>query len=439
MAKNLSSSRDPQAAMARKAIESLRNSGQPPKLGASTLNVGTESLLAELCEKYLEDHCASFEGEDGGGACKWIEADYGNGKTQFLRCVQELAWQRNFVVGYVELSQDESPLDRPDRVFSAVARSIQAQPNGPADVDRTRGFNHVLEQLLDRRFEGVLSGLPDDGLRIAAVDWVQQSFRNTPVESSALITAATVYLTAKLEGEPEREEIAKLYLRGEVVPTGELKKIGVFEKLDKSSAFRLLRSVTQILQRSELAAGTVLLFDEARRTLSLMSTKSQKQACENLLSVINHCNNGDFPGTIFLYAVMPEFFSDFVTAYPALQQRCGPATRVNLNSLHGMKELDLLQRIAEKVLAIYCLAYNWTPSDGFPMNSQLYQIALASLRQSTGTGTRRLLVKTTVLALDQFRDRGVFEISESEATAFAAGAVEELNAMESAIVDSQGE
>lgn len=424
---------------AKKAIESLRNSGQPPKLGASTLNVGTNHLLVDLRKRYLEDHCASIEGEDGGGACKWIEADYGNGKTQFLRCVQEIGWECNYVVGYVELSQDESPLDRPDRVFSAVARSLQAQPNSAADVDRTRGLNHVLEQLLDQKFQGVLSGLPDDGLRSDALDWVQQSLRNTPVESSALATAATVYLTAKLKGESEREEISKLYLRGEAVPQAELKNIGVFEKQDKASAFRLLRSVTQLLQRSGLATGTILLFDEARRTLSLMSAKSQKHACENLLSVINHCNNGDFPGTMFLYAVMPEFFTDFVTQYAALQQRCGPATRVNLNVVQGITELDLLREIAKKVLAIYCEAYSWTPTDGVPVDAQLDEVAKASFRQAMGTGSRRLLVKTTVQLLDKFRDSGVFALSESNAMKMATEAVEELKATEAASVDSEGE
>ena len=436
--KTLSASRALQIT-AKKAIESLRNSGQPPKLGASALNVGTDHLIDDLRQKYLEDHCVTVEGEDGGGTCKWIEADYGNGKTQFLRCIQEIAWERNFVVGYVELSQDESPLDRPDRVFSAVARALQAQPNGPADVDRTRGLNHVLEQLLDRKFQGVLSGLPDDGLRAKALDWVQQSFSATTVDCPYVVTAATVFLSAKLEGELEREEIAKLYLRGETIPLTELKKIGVFEKLDRSSAFRLLRSVTQMLQRSELAAGTVLLFDEARRTLSLMSTKSQKQACENLLSVINHCNSGNFPGTMFLYAVMPEFFTNFVTAYPALQQRCGQATRINLNAIHGMKELHLLRQIAQKVLEIYCEAYSWTPSGDAPINAQLDQIAVASLREAQGTGARRLLVKTTVQILDQFRDRGVFVVSEADATALANGAVEELKAMETAAIDAQGE
>lgn len=424
---------------AKKAIESLRNSGQPPKLGAGALNVGTDHLLEELRTKYLNDHCASIEGEDGGGTCKWIEADYGNGKTQFLRCVQEFAWEHGYVVGYTELSQDESPLDRPDRVFSAVVRSLQAQPNSPSDVDRTKGLNHVLEQLLDRKFIGVLSGLPDESLRVRAIEWLEQTFRNTPVECSALATAATAFLLAKLTGESAREEIAKLYLRGEPVPLAELKNLGIYEKLDKASAFKLLRSVTQLLQRSGMAMGTVLLFDEARRTLSLMSIKAQKHACENLLSVINHCNSGDFPGTMFLYAVMPEFFTNFATAYPALQQRCGPATRVNLNSLRGVKEIDLLQGIARKVLAIYCEAYDWRPSGSVAIEAQLDQVAIASLRQAMGTGSRRLLVKTAVQLLDQFRDRGVFEVSEPDAIALANGAVEELKAMESAAVDSQGE
>ena len=71
--------------VAQRILENLRTSGQPPKWGASEINVGTERLLDSLRTKYLEDHCAAFDGLDGGGACKWVVAEYGNGKTQFLR------------------------------------------------------------------------------------------------------------------------------------------------------------------------------------------------------------------------------------------------------------------------------------------------------------------------------------------------------------------
>ena len=97
---------------ARQIIHSLGDSGQPPKLGAFHLNAGTGPLLDKLRTDYLTDHCVSIDGMDGGGTCKWVEANYGNGKTQFLRCVQEMAWKLNYVTAFVELSQNECPLDR---------------------------------------------------------------------------------------------------------------------------------------------------------------------------------------------------------------------------------------------------------------------------------------------------------------------------------------
>ena len=334
---------------ASRIVHSLAESGQPPKMGASYLNVGTEPLIKRLRSDYLEDLLTPYDGQDGGGACKWIEANYGNGKTQFLRCMQEEAWKLNYVTAFVELSQDECPLDRPERVYGAVARSIQARPLTPSDVDRGHGIDVMLQQLLDRKFPGVLSGTPNDDLRSQAVAWVETSIEATPVESTGFRTAVVQHLLAKLNGDVAKAGLAAVYLRGEPHSGPELKEIGIHEKLDKASGFRFLRSLCQLLQRSELAAGTSLLFDEARRSLSLMSGKAQKIACENLLTVINRCNSGELPGTLFLYAVMPEFFTGFATAYPALQQRCGPGTRINLEALHGIKEVDLLRMIGERI------------------------------------------------------------------------------------------
>ncbi len=67
---------------ASRIIHSLVESGQPPKQGAKLLNVGTEAFIRRLRSDYLEDLLTAFEGQDGSGACKWVEANYGNGKTQ---------------------------------------------------------------------------------------------------------------------------------------------------------------------------------------------------------------------------------------------------------------------------------------------------------------------------------------------------------------------
>ena len=421
-------------------LHSLADSGQPPKLGASRLNVGTERFLTRLRSEYLEGLLPAFEGADGGGTCKWIEADYGNGKTQFLRCTQELAWEQNFVTAFVELSQDECPLDRPDLVYSAIARAVQARPETPADVDRSRGLDRALEQLFDRYFPGVLSGSPNDDLIAQAREWVDHSLPATPVESTSFTQAVVLLLRSQLDGDAAAGSVARQYLRGEPVPSAELKSHSIYEKLDKTSGFRLLRSMCQLLQRSGLATGTALLFDEARRSLSLMSSKSQKIACENLLTVINKCNSGDLPGTLFLYAVMPEFFTDFADRYAALQQRCGPGTRYKLNTLQGINELDLLQQIGQRILSLFDIAHPAVALGGqepATHAANLKVVAEHALRVSMGGGTRRLMVKTWTQLLNDMVDTGVRKLSAADVESVITGVRQELATVDAAGVSDK--
>lgn len=425
--------------LASRIIQGLAESGQPPKIGASYLNAGTDDIICRLRTDYLEDLLTSFDGQDGNGACKWVEANYGNGKTQFLRCFQEEAWKLKYVTAFVELSQDECPLDHPERVYGAIARSIQACPHELSDIDRGRGIDMALQQLLDRKFNGVLSGSPNDDLKEQAVDWVETSLASTPTESTGFRSASTQHLLAKLRGDVDKAALTATFLRGEPCPAPKLKEIGIYEKLDKSTGFRFLRSLCQLLQRAELATGTILLFDEARRSLSLMSSKAQKIACENLLTVINRCNSGDLPGTMFLYAVMPEFFSEFVTAYPALQQRCGPGTRINLEKL-PLKEIDLLEQMGRKISEVFRIAYEDAPVDGDVLTKNLRSVA-EHARKATlvGSGTRRLFVGTWVRALQQFRAEGAQPLSEEGVLRLMEGARQELAASFEEAVANEGE
>ena len=420
-------------------IHSLGTSGQPPKLGASRINVGTERVLSSLKNDYLEGICLALDGVDGQGICKWVEGDYGNGKTQFLRCFQELTWSHDYVTAFVELSQDECPLDRADRVFASVARTVQARPLSAADVDRSKGLDVAIAQLFDRKFDRVLTGMPSEEARRAAAAWISTTLRSIAVESPSLCTAAEVHLLALLNGEEEKRVLSGLFLRGEPVSTPELKTIGIYEKLDRANGFRLLRSMCQLLQRSELAAGTAILFDEARRTLSLMSNRAQKLACENLLTVINKCNSGDLPGTVFLYAVMPEFFTNFAVQYPALQQRCGPTTRIKLNSIGGLSEMELLQRIGQRIRDIFQTGFAYEVENALLFQDNLRALATAAIRQTGGDGTRRLFVKSCVEMLKLSRDQGISALDEETAMALINGSHETLVQTETAEVEAGGE
>lgn len=424
--------------VAKDVIESLRTSGQPPKLGATSINVGTDKLLYKIGD-FLEDHCVRHDGRDGRGGCRWIEGDYGNGKTQFLRCVRELAWERGFVVAFVELDHTTSPLDDMRKVFAAVAKALQAPPSSSAEVDREKGFDEVLTSLLDRKFPGLLKDLPDEGLKTKALEWIDQSLRHTSVEIKPIAKAAATFLRAVIEGDAATEDLTREFLRGGDVPPARLNKIDIFFKFDSSKALDALKSITQLLQRSGLATGTIILFDEARRTLSLMSTRGKKEACENLLTIINSCNEASFPGTMFLYAVMPEFFTDFATQYPALQQRCSDSTRIKINRFEGQPELDGLASIARKIQGVYFTAYDLAPlNDGqqAALENAFSQLAQSALRDSMGAGTRRLLVRTTVAYLDRFREDGhLVDLSAAAADSMSRQCCEEIS---TAAANAQG-
>lgn len=416
-------------------LRSLETSGQPPKWGASLTNVGTERYLKDIDEEMLCDHLLPIDGMDGGGACKWIEADYGNGKTQFLRCVQELAWKHNFVTAFVELSQDECPLDRIDLIFSSIARAIQPRPIALGDIDRSKGLDITIVELVDRKLSGALT----KGSALSELErkWIDQ-LTLTPVESVSISTAAVCLIHSMLDGNSENETLSRLFLRGTSLTNAELRKIGIHEKLDRTSGFRLLRSTCQFLQRSGLCQGVILLFDEARRSLSLMGSKAQKTACENLLSIINKCNSGDLPGTMFLYAVMPEFFTGFATNYPALQQRCSPRTRIPLNTL-SINEHDLLCAIGSKIYDLFVKAYSIEFSKEIILEN-LKQLASASIRAAMGTGTRRQMVQATVAMLFDAKQQGdltVLTTDQAEACIEGAKAAEIAAITED--VESEGE
>ena len=84
--------------LARQIVEVLGSSGTPPVKGVQYFNVGNHSLLHALDEFYLSSYL-----QDGGAAYKMVIGDYGSGKSHFLYCLRDLAWERGFAVSKVDL------------------------------------------------------------------------------------------------------------------------------------------------------------------------------------------------------------------------------------------------------------------------------------------------------------------------------------------------
>jgi len=256
----------------------------------------------------------------------------------------------------------------------------------------------------------------------------------TPVDSPAYQTAVIAYLDSLIRQQEERVDSLTRWLMGEdTSPTDTkiLREVGVTGKINRPNAFRMLRSLCQVI-RALSYSGLILLFDEVDRMASVGS-KAEKLATDTLREVIDRTRE-DLPGTMFVYAVPPQFINDIVPKYPALQQRVRAPGRfsrvnhfspiINIDTL-DLDEDDLMMAIGDKLIPIYEAAFNTQ------FNHKIQQtnaVILANVARDVflDISHRRLFVKSFVVELSRQHYGEEHTILEEEAKAILRGQVDEL-------------
>jgi hypothetical protein len=411
--------------LARQIIEILGSFGTPPARGIQYFNVGNRSLLDAIDEFYLSSYL-----QDGGAAFKMVVGDYGSGKSHFLYCLRDIAWERNFAVAKVDLSPTETPYNDQKRVYQAVANNLLWHE--PAEgVSDESGLTRFLRGTLERIAGEELSlETLINPLYRAMVDTLEA----TPVDSPAYQTAVIAYFDSLIRQQEERVDSLNRWLMGEdTSPTDTkiLREVGVTGKINRPNAFRMLRSLCQVI-RALSYSGLVLLFDEVDRMASV-GGKAEKLATDTLREVIDRSRE-DLPGTMFVYAVPPQFINDIVPKYPALQQRVRAPGRfsrvnhfspiINIDTL-DLDEDDLMMAIGDKLIPIYEAAFNTQ------FNHKIQQanaVILANVARDVflDISHRRLFVKSFVVELSRQHYGEEHTILEEEAKAILRGQVDEL-------------
>ena len=419
----------PEPRLARQIIDVLGQSGTPLSKGVSYYNAGNESLLNALDTHYLGSYLA-----DGGAVFKLVVGDYGSGKSHFLYCLRDRAWERNFAVSKVDLSPRESPYDDQRRVYAAVAASIIWHELGDLAEDE-RGLGRFLEGTLRRIVTPHGLDIADTGAAEPPdVRALLQTLETTQVDSLSFHKAVQGYLNALLRGEERRQESLGRWLQGEEVSPEDmrdLRSIGVTEKITKNNAFKMLRSLCQVV-RALGYSGLVLLFDEGDRMLSV-GGRSEKVATDNLREVIDRCRE-DLPGAMFVYAVPPAFITDIVPKYPALQQRVQSpiyfsrsnpfSPQISLDHL-DIPDSELLPQIGARLLPIFEAAY----AVGLDPDAQAANIAVlaeAALDSYLAISHRRLFIKALVTEWFRQKEEGQRVITPETANAAIMGQSEQL-------------
>ncbi|MER8428530.1 BREX system ATP-binding domain-containing protein [Mesorhizobium sp. M0633] len=349
---------------AKHLVKGLLNSPIAPGKYSHFINVGTDHILDALDHNYFRGDLA-----EGIGCFKYLEGDYGSGKTQFINSLASRASEQDVVTALVTVGA-ECPFNSPVAIFRAIMESFQPPIENQLNGNDSKGIEILIESWIVRRIQQLGAQLGSDVPELVQRQIEQQIgglWRGAPDQQMASALTALSQRLLKLacgaaDSVSDNELIS--WIRGDNVRSTVLKSMGLFEPARDENAFRRLKTVISFLRSRMGYKGFFIAFDEGTRTSSFRrGSAKQRQAIENLLTMINQNADGEFGGVMFLYAATPDFRSEVISTYRALQDRIGTkafsrgSPMVPLINIEEANSEAVIYSIGEKLLSVFGQAH----------------------------------------------------------------------------------
>ena len=350
---------------AKRLLRGLMNAPIAPGKYSHFINVGTDHILDALDHNYFRGELA-----EGLGCFKYLEGDYGSGKTQFIHSLAQRAGEQDVVTAIVTVGA-ECPFNSPVAIFRAIMESFQPPLQAQLDGNDGKGLEVLIDTWIDRRIRELGAEPGNDVPELVQRQIEQQIgglWRGAPDPQMASALGALSQRLLKLacgavNSVGDSEIIA--WVRGDNVRSSALRSVGLFEPARDDNAFRRLKTVVAFLRTRMAYKGFLIAFDEGTRTSSFRrGSVKQKQAIENMLTMINQNAEGEFGGVMFLYAATPDFRSEVISTYRALQDRIGSTAfskgspMVPLINIEEANSREVIYDIGKKLLSVFGQAHD---------------------------------------------------------------------------------
>jgi hypothetical protein len=342
-------------ATALKIIQSLE-SGIPPERGVSLYATGTD-----FAEKVRDRHLSR---PIGAGKIRFVSGNWGAGKTHFFRLLREYAFEQDLLVSNVQLSSEQTPFNKFEKVFFEIVRKI-ASPTmyRTGNLSAALPFGQVLWEVLHHWTE-------KHGSKHAAIEALSSELmQQTDIDIDFRRVVVAYWKTFEDDGRAD-DVVADIqgtlmqWFQGEGQATVLRRNFGVQKMVKKENARIFLASLGKFVRWLGFR-GLLVLLDESEMSHSTMRKSSLRDAHNNLLHLINDAETVE--GLVLLYAAVPEFFDDpkyGIKTYGALAQRIGTLEAKPPKSLdkvwnidHLAKEENAFAEAAGKIRGIYEVAY----------------------------------------------------------------------------------
>lgn len=375
-------------------ITALKN-GNVPSKNVRDICIGRESETQEF--KLLLDKI-----EDGKAITKFINGEYGSGKSFFLKVIEEMSFDENFVVSKITLSRDV-PFNKFEVVYRNIVGSLKCKTG--------TSLEHIIERWLTRLQMMALNETSDPVKQTSIVrDNMETDLKKARTYSNTFSAAIENYYNAVNTGDYDTARYAQAWLKGDSnIPFNIKRRFGVKGDIDRENAFKFLEALSAFLT-SIGYSGLVILIDEAEHIMTLHSKKLRDTAYDYVRYIYDECSLGKFQNTLFIFAGTPQFFDDpklGIPSYEALDDRIQDVIdtsykdlRKPILQLEGFDREQLIE-ISKKLISMHEGVYNW---DGNSLvTPTLEGIVEVHEKNSELTGYRvtpRVFVRSLISVLD---------------------------------------
>ncbi len=389
--------------LARRIIEVVGGEGTPPQYGFQYFTSGLDIYINTIEEEYLKTFI-----KEGGSAFKMVIGAYGEGKTHFLYSIRELAWKYNYIVAYITLSPERTPFSKLELVYKSIVSNIYSPPESPEEL--LSGYEAGIEAIIKKWYMGKYEEYSSKVDPDMVLDELISYSSSLSSYDSTSFKNALKYAFLSLAGQKNDDFTLILqWITGENPPKSMTKSFKIFEKIDKTTAFKMIRSLVQWVKDIGYS-GLIVLMDEAEQTPSI-SSKEKSILLNNLRELIDECGHINFQNTMWFYAVPDESFLEGRSQiYEALRQRLTTIFDTDINPTGikilldeiGIDPISLLKEIGEKLASIYEVGYS-VSFDKELLARTIENIAVTAYERRLTTGYKRLFVQNIIKAFHVLR------------------------------------
>lgn len=376
-------------------LMALKN-GNVPASGASEICIGREKEIEEF--KYLLNKV-----KEGKAITKFVNGEFGSGKSFFMKVIEEIAFNDNFVVSRVPLSHNV-PFNKIDVVYRNIVKSLRCKTG--------TSLEHIIEKWLTHlqmiSYEQTTDPVKQE---LIVRENMHNDLENARKHSNPFVVAIENYHKSIKSGEYETAKYAQAWLRGDSnIPFTIKRQFGVKGDIDRENAFKFLEALAAFI-KSVGYSGLVILIDEAELIMSLHSGPIRDTAYEYIRDIYDECNYNNFQNTLFVFAGTPQFFEDArrgVPSYEALDDRIRnnldnsqlPDIRQPIILLEGFTKEQLIE-MAEKLMEMHTNLFKWNAKNMIgSVVSRIVEVHENRASLTGGRVTPRIYIRSFLSVLD---------------------------------------